>query len=676
MMALLRSPRPLIFALLVAVTACGGGSGTVPQPDGGSDPGTDGGGGASTRRLAVVGSALVQVEVGGSAELRVALIQDELGPVSGETVTFTAIGAPADALIGGGVTATAVTDAQGVASVPFTAGSSESSGFVVTAAAPGANQAGFNVQIIKRQHYIRISKTPSVRPTADGTQATVETAAFAQVLLRVRITDQFGAPVSDVPVAFGFKSGAGAKSATLANAGTPAMTGAGGEAQVTLDTGIDLSDVFQVTARTDSSPTAVWNVSLSPAEVNLCTSNAECPAGEYCDPDKQVCAGLPTCDPSAGVDDCPTGYKCAPGGECVAVFSAGCVTATDCGDGYDCVEGACVGTTGCNADTCPGGTICVPASNGTTTCEPVPENPADISGGWYTAHTFHIGESLPGIASDLAGPIRTIDRLFLGDLGLPGFLEDIIRGLVDEYVPDWLQDVVHILDNVLTLLHDLRARGYMEVTQASKSPTWTATELWDSFVFYYLDMCSSIPADPTPACARVDLMADDPDTVAELGLKVHDFGGSVSATRVVVNTREVEMRVAKLVGILADYLVSRFTPYDTVEDAIIHAVDCQAVADFAEDTIGFGGDTVKSACESGVQYAAGEVTKRLYDLAFDMGLLEFDGEATVTVGSRERGKYLGSQSWEQDKDGSYQGRFTKVLKNVPGEWHASRYAIP
>ena len=675
--------RLLPVVLLAFAVACGGGhGGTYNGGDGGTSGGTDGGTTQTgSRRLSVVGNPLVQLQVGGTAHLAVGLVQDNLGPVSGETVTFSIAGAAQGATLSA---QTATTDAQGTATVDLTAGTSQTT-FQVKASAPGADPVAFGVQIIKLTQTIAIIRTPSVTPDSSSTSAAVQTAMKAKVSLKVRISDQFGNPMTGLPVHFGFVQGQTPLSATIMNSGAAPTTGPGGQATATLDTGSDLNDSFTVTARTDSSATVQWQVTISGAGIKLCKADSDCPAQEMCDTTTGMCAPLPACsnDPTNPVS-CPQGYQCL-NNECAPAYTVGCATNADCGPGFTCDTGTgtctasnpeCSNDGDCqNGYTCKGGT-CLPPN------VPVP----DISGSWYTAHTFHIGDAVP-VLPDIAGPIRTIDRLFLGDLGLPSWLQGLIAKAVNQFVPDWFQKLVHVLDVVATFTHDLRSRGYMDITQSTKSdgspaPAWTATEQWSSFVFYDLELCDPIPADPTPACARVDLMVDDPVTIANLGLKVHPFAGTingaVSPPQIVVNDRTVDVHIGKLIGWLADQLVSLLTPYSSVQEAIVNAVDCSAVNTTVGNlTGGFFGD-ITALCQSAVKAAADQVSKMLYNLAFDLGALKFHGTANITADSSSPpwATDLGDPSFEQKDDGHYDGTFVKVFKGFKGQWYASRDPLP
>ena len=674
--------RLLPVVLLSFAVACGGGhGGTYNGGDGGTGGGSDGGSTtqAGSRRLSVVGNPLVQLQVGGTAHLSVGLVQDNLGPVSGETITFAIAGAGQGSTLSA---QTATTDAQGTATVDLTAGTNQTT-FQVTAAAPGAKTVAFGVQIIKLTQTIAIIRTPSVTPDSSSTSAAVQTAMKTQVTLKVRLSDQFGKPMTGLPVHFGFVQGQTPLSATILNAGAAPTTGPGGQATATLDTGSDLNDSFIVTARTNSSATVQWQVTISGAGIMLCKVDSDCPAQEMCDTTTGMCKPLPACsnDPTNPVS-CPQGYQCL-NSECTPAFTVGCATNADCGPGFTCDTGTgtctasnpeCSNDNDCqNGYTCKGGT-CLPPN------VPVP----DISGSWYTAHTFQIGDAIP-LTQQLGGPIRTIDRLLLGQFGLPKWLNDFLQGIIKKYIPPWVGTVVHILDVVETFLHDLRARGYMSVTQSTKpdgspAPAWTATEQWSSFVFYDLDLCNPIPADPTPDCARVDLMVDDPLTAASVGLKVHPFAGTVNGStsppQIVVNQRKVDLHIGKLIGWLADKLVSLFTQYSTVKEALVDAVDCQSISDALNQWSGGVTGDLTGVCQSAVNALAQKVEDTLYNLAFNVGALTFKGTATIQTDGSNYATDLGDPNFEKTKDGKYDGSFVLKAATFPGWWYASRDPLP
>jgi len=662
-----------VFGLLVfnlAFSAGCGGEGGTGLDGGRSDASTDAGAGAG-RRLSIAGLPLVTVQVGTSANLEVSLLQENVGAVAGETISFEIVGNASDSSLGGAVTATAVTDAQGTASITLDAGNTQTT-FQVAASAPGANRVAFGVQVIQLQQIIQIAQTPSVRVQVNGTQANVDISAFTKVILRVRITDQFGSAMEGLTVYYAFQSAA--KSAAFEAGATTATTGTGGEAELNLETGIDLRDVFIVTARSDASGTASWTVNLQDAGLKLCTIDTDCPQGQICDTNG-LCAGAPGCDEAKGIS-CPTGYKCLVNNECQPVFSTTCTLDEQCGNGFHCdlASGACTADQpSCDvSNPCPTGFTC----NGGA-CEPDPGGPPpDISGPWYTSHTFNIGNAIPFL-SDVAGPIRTIDRLFLGDLGLPGFVENALRSIVAKYVPSWVPKLVHVLDVIATVMQNLRARGYATINQTGNA--WTGTEVWESFIFYDLTKCGAHPgAGATPSCARVDLFVSSPTFPADLGLTVKPFSGTVSSDTVIVNPREVDMRVAKLVGWLVDKLVDLYTPYKTLAEALVAVINCHSIGVWVGDNSWglVSAGSAENLCKSGVSKGATAVTNALYNFAFSVGVLTFNGEASISSIRSGKAQELGTATFEETNDGSYIGDFlTNALHSITGTWRASRKKI-
>ncbi len=375
------------FLLPLAVTGlllhgCGNDSGAEQQPGGNDDPPQQ----PAERRLAVVGPALIQLEAGSQATLRVALAEEEVGAVAGEVVEFAIVGEAAGSTLPTGTSATAVTDAHGLAAVDLTAGAQapHDTTFQVTAVSPGTNTVAFAIRIVRLQHIISIVRTPSVRVASSGTQATAESGAFGRLLLRVRVTDQFGRPVTEVPVTYAFAQPA--LSASFEDASTVA-TNPGGEAQVALDTGEHLDDIFEVTARTNESATARWNIQIQTDESQICADDNDCGPGLYCR--NGVCQGSAACSNEDPIIECPPGYVCVVN-ECHPSINIDCKGDDECGPGFVCVDGTCQAENPQCADDedCPPGFHCQagvhrdrPKSNfctcGPECCYACPDRPAD-----------------------------------------------------------------------------------------------------------------------------------------------------------------------------------------------------------------------------------------------------------------------------------------------------------
>jgi hypothetical protein len=667
-----------VSAALLLSPACGGtdGHGGTVDPNGN---GNGNGQQQVNRRLAVVGPALIQLEAGGEATLQVALAQEDIGPVVDELVEFTIVGDGRGSSLPTGVTAATATDTLGIASVVLAAGTEEAT-FQVTASSPGANTVAFAVQVVRLQHRIAIVRTPNVRVGADGRDATVEIGAHSRVLARVRITDQFGRAVEGVQVQYSFSQAA--QTATFDTDGSPILTNVGGEAQIAVDTGITLEDTFTVRAATSESAAATWRFTVQTDQSRICETDSDCGFGLYCR--NSICQGTASCSNEEPVVECPRGYRCVVN-ECHPSFDIGCSTDDDCGTGFLCVDEMCqVENPQCETDEdCPGEFEC---RAGLCAGDAEGEFP-NISGGWYTAHHFDIREALPSSLQRAADPIRRIHRALLGEFDLPfplSLLEPLLEAIIDQYVPSWVTTVVSILDTTLTLMSDMRARGYKSIDQTATF--WAGTEIWESFVFYYLPMCPGAPpADPTPDCARVDLFVEDLSDDISLGLKVHPFIGTVSeigadqTATILVDKREVDLNIGRLLRWIIDELAGILTPYDDLESAVLAAADCQALGNSVESlTDGFlSASLVAAMCQSLLETILGQILDAITGVAFDLGLLEFEGPATVhEIGAGNFAGKLGYPNYESSRDGRWDGRFTRVVGGVPGGWHSSRSPIP
>jgi hypothetical protein len=147
-----------------------------------------------------------------------ATVRDASGtPSSGVTVTFTAPASGANARFSGATTATAVTNASGIATAPTLTANGTTGSYVVTASAAGVAAVNFNLT--------NTTAAPaSVSATGGTPQSTAVNTAFATAL-QATVRDASGTPSSGVTVTFTAPaSGASARfgGATMATAVTNA----------------------------------------------------------------------------------------------------------------------------------------------------------------------------------------------------------------------------------------------------------------------------------------------------------------------------------------------------------------------------------------------------------------------------------------------------------------------
>jgi len=170
-----------------------------------------------------------------------ATVRDAGGnPVSGVTVTFTAPATGASAAFGGFVSATATTNASGIATPPTLTSNAQAGAYTVTATATGVSTAAsFSLT--------NLAGLPaSVFATAGTPQSAAVNTAFATAL-RATVRDAGGNPVSGVTVTFTAPT-TGASAVFGSSATTTATTNAGGIATAPALTANSQAGSYTVTA--------------------------------------------------------------------------------------------------------------------------------------------------------------------------------------------------------------------------------------------------------------------------------------------------------------------------------------------------------------------------------------------------------------------------------------------
>jgi hypothetical protein len=666
----------LIYTLTLALSlaACG----EVPvagDPDGGVK--NDGGSGnvQVTRVLSIVGRAIVKVKTGRTVQLSVVLAQRDVGPVAGEPIEFIieSSGAVDSTLGGDGTTpggdgsVSIDTDANGVATVTLTAGAPTQ--FQVVASADRVTPVGFQVLVEPRERYIEIVNTGIMTIDATRLRASFTAATQNQFGLKVRLYDDERNPITGENITFEF-----ATANPPASVDPVGITDSTGVATSTFQTGTTTGLVVVMAAATGAPHPAEFDIRIqaSPAGGG-CTTSAQCGAGYLCSGGQ--------CTPwvgggNCGDHSCPFGYTCNPGsGQCTPAFGGGCTTNDQCSGGV-CNNGTCEPEDPqCDASVpCPSGTPCV---NGI--CQPGTDVP-DVTGLWFTKHWFNLRDALPSILRSLADPIRRIDQVLLGSSSLPSWVNAILQPLISQYVPEWVISLVHILDSLLTIMSNLRSEGEMELGAVGGNlALLDGDEAWTSFVFYYLPLCgNNIPSDPTPDCARMDIFVDN-QLETEIGLEVYPFTakvtGSAPSYSLLVDRRKVKIELHKLILLIVNMLVSSFTPYNTLHEALPAMADCESIGLTVEELIGIN---IEPLCIAGLTAAGLAIEQRLANVSVGSNLLEFEGPAGIRTYQLDPdvAEWLGKSDYESSRDGKWDACFAcgtpASLRHVDGAWHGSR----
>lgn len=702
--------RCLLVGAVACLAACG------ETPVGTADAGEEVP--QSAKVLTRVGPGSIQAHPGDEVDLNALLSQSEVGPIPGATVNWKIVADEAgDSSL---ADAASETDATGLAQTKLQVASVGD--ITVKADSPGstAKNATWRIEVIDVVKHVRILGSTDVIVTdgAVGAVATVNTFVNKQTSLRVRVTAEQGEgdrPVSGEAVRFTFGSLL-AGTAFPAQADGVVRTQGDGEASIVLAVGTAPGN-YAIHANVANASQVTFNVTVSPGSGtggNTCTSTAQCPSGLSCV--QGTCQDPGDIGGSCGSNDrpCPLGYKCNPtSGLCEPGLGGGCET---CPTGFHCDvaantcvpdEGGCSTTFPCpNGFDCTNG-ICIPAGG-----------VIDVTGHWYTKHTFNVAEALPSWVRTSGAAVRVIDQTLQGQLGLPGWVNSLISGLLQQYIPDWVYTVVTLLDTMFTVFSHLRTEGEMDLVANGGPSVLAGQEYWTSFVFYLLSQCNGAIAGSIwqpPACARVDIYTTELDQ-ADLAVDVRPFAATLGGPTggpytLLVSKREARMRFAGILKYVVDQAMLISTGYPSLEDkacctgtqvpgpncaerpdcgpgsgALSHLIDCEGVNELVQGVISID---VTALCETAVTLGGQAIGNALRNVVLSQDVLEFAGQATAKAGATASyAEELGAAGMDaldnrgiftvNPGDGRWDGKFRigVAVNGVPGRWRASRNPMP
>ena len=633
--------RTFSAILLISIIACGT-EPVSPTPEPGVSPYT----------LALVGSDDLTLHPDEERLLHVILTKDDAGPVPDARIHFElrdldAQGARLDA-------ADVITDEDGIARVTLTAGPRPAPvPFHLAASTPdlGAAPVAFSIAVIAERRLLEIVPTAATRVRDGGKSATTLAGVSSSVALRVRELDADTLePIAGDRIAFTLPSVASSRWSATSSRIATAQTGMGGEARVYLITSQAAEGPWQVVAQgADGDALVTFEVRV---QGQLCPFDSGCGVDEP----------KPECDPAAPA--CGSGQCCDP------------------------VDRVCRES-------------CVRDGN-------VP----DLSGAWVTRHDFNLRQTLPIGVREVLQAVRLMDQTLLGKLtipGLPGWLQEILNmfvsRLLQQYLPEWTQQAVHLSDDLFTVLSHLRSEGTMRLARNGDAAHLRGKEVWRSLVFYWLPLCNGdISGDPgePPECARIDVVTSDPDAAGEtaqckgqvlpaIRVQISPFTGTVvmqgDGHVLQVDRRQVTLKMGKVLLILFDQLLTLVTAgeYHCIEEATICTedggclVDCSGLGrdvESATDGIVDSG-TVEQLCAHAVR-ETGDLVVQALALAWPLSAdtLDFSGSALISGQADDSlcqggavpgacAARLGAGHWTGDL-------FFRLLDRQPGTWEAAR----
>jgi hypothetical protein len=290
--------------------------------------------------------------------------------------------------------------------------------------------------------------------------------------------------------------------------------------------------------------------------------------------------------------------------------------------------------------------------------------------------SLHLREAvnpiLGGILSIMT-PLRDIIEGRFDIPGVPGFiedlLEDVLRRLIDAYVPAWATELISALGNLNELLDDIRIQSTVEL-RATAPDLYRADETWDLLEFRFRgEDFSGRPADilaeVMPGSSAGDEVRLDPWTARE------DCG------RFLANRHSVRGVIGGLIRWAIEVAITAVscaagTCFTSIDDLFGGLIDCDAlggaVADALRDMTGGLIDLtgpITDACRRLAGGILGTLIRELDGITVRMELLELQGNATIRLEPDwdNDGRHLDSGRW----DGRLAGG------NFPGEFEATKW---
>ncbi|MGC4116588.1 MAG: hypothetical protein QM765_18855 [Myxococcales bacterium] len=355
-----------------------------------------------------------------------------------------------------------------------------------------------------------------------------------------------------------------------------------------------------------------------------CSSDADCTAPKFCDPASETCL-YPTQKLCSSDLDCPTNYRC-DGVRCVAKGSSNkaCSSSAQCAMGEYCNQNTGTCALGCDSNaSCSGATpicdlnvhVCVAGCKqdyecfpqvcdlATGTCMDAPVVIYDIAGKWLAVQTFHLTGLVP---ADVQNVLSKIDTIFgtaqsIVDCHVSQYLPDLVQlligdavdeavcGVVGNYVPDWVQQVVHIGADVSVIIKTMEIHSDMTFSQPGAGQTdrhlVSGVDEWKkAYFFWYTTACKTpAPGAPPPQCARVEIDL----ATAKIKPAPSTFTGRVDDSTLNIDTHNINFKFGQAVLYLIDKLVKLETKgkYATLEAALAGIIDCAKINTWIQDVV-------------------------------------------------------------------------------------------
>ncbi len=267
--------------------------------------------------------------------------------------------------------------------------------------------------------------------------------------------------------------------------------------------------------------------------------------------------------------------------------------------------------------------------------------PIFIGGEWDTEYHLDWSEYL-GPLADLSVPFDMVDQILVGhetieDLPLVG---PLIQEVVDNYIPDWLVDFVHILNGIVQFFQDVQINALMTLDHVEGDYYQiTGEEDWHTARVTIIDGCPHGLQDPQyPECSWVDVPLNEYVTnFGIIGAEAEPFSGSIENEDFLdLPDRRVRFQISQLVTYILNYITDLASQgqYPTLASALQALIDCHGLAVDVSGTLcslGLCGmeAAIESACVSARDDAIAQVMGILSAIMVEWEIMNFDQSSLI-----------------------------------------------